>query len=110
MPEEREYPGYDPDFDVLSFSSRFGLVARVVADFEHDMRQYLAVIAAVHNVGWFIDPTAYRDMQQRDGNADDLAELVRLALPFAEKAAAFVARFGDDDAASPAPVSKIATP
>ena len=87
--------GYEPDFDVEAFSQRFMLAARFLLDLDDEMRQFLAVVSAAHNVGWIIDPTRYRDSLQREGNMDDLARLVRLALPLSEAVSELRAKVGD---------------
>jgi len=85
--------GYPADFDVAGFAEVFGFASLMLVGLEERMRQYLAVVNAAHTIGPFLDPTKYRDALQRDGNMDDLAALVRLALPLAVKARDLRERF-----------------
>lgn len=73
------------DFDVQSFSQRFMIGLQFFESLEEEMTEFLETVERAHTVGWFIDPTAYRDMLYRKGNMDDLAVAVRLAKPLVTK-------------------------
>jgi hypothetical protein len=64
------------DVHLEGVMQRVGLVMNLLDSEEENIDKVLDNINAAHNVGWFLDPTAYRDALYR-GDMDEAAELLR---------------------------------
>lgn len=64
------------DVHIEGVMQRVGLVMNLLDQEEENIDKVLDNINAAHNVGWIVDPTAYRDALHR-GDMDEAAELLR---------------------------------
>lgn len=74
-----DFPRVPPHFDVIGETQRLGLAMRVIAD-SVDVDGIVRCVEDAHTVGWFLDPTKYRDALQR-GDMDAIADLARALQP-----------------------------
>jgi hypothetical protein len=64
------------DVDIQQVMTRIGYAMQALSNDEENMQKILDNVESAHNVGWFLDPTAYRDALYR-GDMDNMAELLR---------------------------------
>jgi hydrogenase maturation factor len=76
-----EEPRYPVDFDLKSEVDRMMLAMSFLESL--DLDSVLRAVGDAHLVGWFLDPTRYRDAMQR-GDMDAMAEMARALVPAVE--------------------------
>ena len=64
------------DVEINQVMTRVGYAMRALMHDEENIQKILDNIDAAHNVGWFLDPTAYRDALYR-GDMDAMTELLK---------------------------------
>lgn len=72
-----------PQIDVKATLDMVGTVMGLLEALP--LKELLTVVSQTHSLAPILDPTAYRDMLQRRGGADDMASVVRDLLPAVER-------------------------